>query len=36
MPWNMPAAEGQGGKETAQETMQGWSMREKRAEGAWR
>ena len=36
MPWNMPAADSQGGEETAQETMQGWSVREKRAGGTWR
>lgn len=36
MPWNTPAAEGQGGEETAQETMQGWSVREKRGWGTWR
>lgn len=33
MLWNMPAAESHKGEKTAQETMQGWPVREDRARG---
>ena len=33
MLWNMPGAEGHEAEKTAQETMQGWPVREERARG---